>query len=288
MKIKIYITALIVSVLSSCGTEKIAIAGEGWDEIAIVNKGTGLIEWKHSLSEGEECNDIEVTPKGDVLYAYKGGARLMSRKHEVLWDYKAGENEEIHSATRLKEGGYLLGVCGEPSRIVELDEKGQQTKEFKFPTLVFDVHEQFRHVYKTDSFYYVPIMSRTKIMRLSLEEGRLRGTVSLMKHPYAMINHSSGTIITSCGVEGKILIINPALKQLDNYKEIEIKGASLMYPAEIQMLDNNNLLIANSNKSGNDLSQPLILEINDKYEVVWSLPYNQEIKNVTSVYRFKE
>jgi hypothetical protein len=248
-----------------------------------------MIEWTHPLESDEECNNVEVTPEGNVLYAYSKGARLIDRNHATLWDYKAGDNEEIHSVSRLKEGGFLIGVCGSPARIVELDNKGAQTKEIKFPTLIFNTHYQFRNIVKTDSGHYiVPLLDKHKIIRVT-PEGQLKNLVFVAAEAHAVLLLDTGNLLVSCGSGGVIKEINPKDTHFERFIVTqELKGATLLYVAEIFQYPNGNRLIANSNMYSDDKSQPLLLEIDPNKEVVWALPFNKKIPNITAVFAFKE
>ena len=301
MKKHFFLLAAIVCLcFSSCKKEKIAIAGSGWSDIAIVDKKTGMIEWKHTLDAGDECNDIEVTPDGHVLYAYSKGAKLITRNYETIWDYKAKENEEIHTATRLKEGGYMIAVCGEPARIVELDPKGNPMKEFSFPTLIFDINNQFRQVAKTDDgTYLVPLIEKHKVLQLS-PEGRIAGTFFVGYDLFSVKPLENDYVLVSCGKDGLFLEmdlarrgmteINDPLTLTTNFRNVtdKITGGSLLYVAEIFLYENGNKLIANSNMHSIDKSQPLLIEIDKNNEIIWSLPFNRQIKNITAVYSFFE
>lgn len=289
MKKQLFLLAAVLCFCcTSCKKEKLAIAGSGWQEIAIIDKKSGDIEWKHSLENGDECNDIEVTPEGHILYAYAKGARLINRNHEIIWDYKAMENEEIHSATRLNEGGYMLAVCGEPARIVELDPNGTQTKEVSFRTLIFDIHQQFRQITKTsDGTYLVPLMEKRKIIQLT-SEGRNKGSIFTGTDLFSVKVLNNENLLVSCGASGRFMEINPALHRDSIITTSNIQGGSLLYVAEVVPYENGNKLIANSNMYSLDKSQPLLIEINENDEIIWSLPYNKEIKNITSVYSFTE
>jgi len=285
-----FLTAFLSLLCISCKNEKLAIAGSGWQEIAIIDKQSGLIEWKHALEEGDECNDIEVTPEGNVLYAYSKGARLINRNHEIIWDYKAGENEEIHSASRLDDGNYLIGICGMPqARIVELDAAGAVAKELSFPTVIFDLHEQFRQIAKTDSdTYLVPLMAKRKVAIIN-PEGRYKGNIFTSYDMFSVKPLQNGNILISCGMngffeevthsEGKTTVLS-----ITN----AVKGAKMLYVAEIFLYKNGHKLIANSNMYSDDKSQPLLIEIDANDDVVWTLPFNREIKNITSVFSFYE
>ena len=288
MKRLLFLLSVIICI-SACKSEKLAIAGSGWDDIAIVNKKSGTIEWKHTLDPGDECNDIEVTPDGFILFAYSKGAKLINRKHETIWDYKANENEEIQTATRLKDGGYMIAVCGEPARIVELDRSGKQIKEISFLTLIFDIHNQFRQVTKNDSgMYLVPLINKRKVVYLS-PEGRTKKTVFVGDDIFSVKELENQNLLVSCGRDSRFVEIDPEKPQKEN-KIItrEIQGGVLRYVAEIYLYKNGHKLIANSNMYSSDKSQPLLLEIDENDKVVWSLPYNKAIKNITAVYSFFE
>ena len=288
-KLLFLLTAIVCFCISSCKNEKLAIAGSGWSNIAIISKKNGIIEWKHTLEPGDECNSIEVTPEGNILFAYSKGAKLINRKHETIWDFKAGENEEIHSATRLPDGGIMVGICGEPARIVEFDQTGKKTNEISFPTFIFDIHYQFRQVAKTnDGVYLVPLIGKQSILRYTTD-GQNKGLVSVGHDVFSVIPLENNNILVSCGRSSRIVEINPKKPQRENIiVTSEIHGGVLRYVAEIILYENGNKLIANSNMYSSDKSQPLLLEIDLDNNVVWSLPYNKEIKNITAVYSFFE
>ena len=269
--------------------EKLAIAGSGWNDIAIINKKTGIIEWKHTLEPGDECNDIEVTPEGNILFAYARGAKLMSRNHETLWEYKAGENEEIHTASRLPDGGIMVGVCGEPARIIEFDRNGKQTNEITFRTYIFDISYQFRQVTKTDDgIYLVPLIARQTVLRYTMD-GQSIGLVYAGYDVFSAKQLENKNLLISCGRNSLFLEINPEKQQKENIIVTrEIQGGVLRYVAEIYLYKNGNKLIANSNMFSVDKSQPLLIEIDSNNRVVWKLPYNKEINNITAVYSFFE
>ena len=288
MKKQLFLFAVILC-LCSCKKEKIAIAGSGWQEIAIIDKKTGIIEWKHALENGDECNNIEVTPKGNVLYAYSKGAKLINRKHETIWDFKAKENEEIHSAIQIDGEGFIIAVCGEPAKLVELDKNGNTIKEIPFETLTFNINKQFRQISRTESgVYLIPLIEKRKILQIS-PEGRNKGSLFIGNDIFSAKALKNNNIIVSCGSDGNFLEINPLAPHRDSIIVTNsIKGGSLLYVAEIIPLDNGNKLVANSNMYSNNKSQPLLVELNTNDEIIWSLPFNKEIKNITAIYSFFE
>jgi hypothetical protein len=284
----ILLAAILIFCCYSCKNEKLAVAGSGWSEIAIIDKTSGLIEWRYQLEEGDECNDIEVTPDGAVLFAYSKGAKLINRNHETIWDYQANEDEEIHTASRLKDGNFMIAVCGDPARIVELDKDGKQTKEITFPTLIFDTHRQFRQATKkNDGMYLIPLIEKRKILQIT-PEGRFKGSVFIGHDLFSVKALDNDNLLVSCGRDNLFMEINPANQRDSTFVTNRVQGASLRYVAEIFLYENGHKLIANSNMYSDDKSQPLLIEIDENNDVVWTLPFNKEIKNITTVYSFYE
>jgi hypothetical protein len=281
--------AIVCLCCNSCKREKLALAGSGWAEIAIVDKASGVIEWRHSLEDGDECNDVEVTPDGNVLFAYSKGAKLISRNHETIWDYKAKADEEIHTATRLGDESFMIGICGDPARIVELDKNGRQTKEVTFQTLTFNIHYQFRQITKMDDgTYVVPLLEKRKILLLT-PEGRDKSSVYIGRNPFSVKVLPNNHLLVSCGNDRLFAEANPATPRLDSLRLTKsVRGASMLYVAEIFLYENGHKLIANSSMYSDDKSQPLLFEIDVNNEVVWALPFSREIKNITAVYSFFE
>ena len=81
--------------------EKLLVSGCGWKQVSILDKVSGKIEWTHPLQPSEDCNDVELTTEGNILYAYTTGARLINRQQEILWDFKADEKEELYIEAQL-------------------------------------------------------------------------------------------------------------------------------------------------------------------------------------------
>ena len=131
MRIYIIIGVILSMTFRVAAQDKLLVAGSGNPDILLVDKQTGKVEWKHALEKGEECNTVALTRKGEVLYSYKRGAKLVTWDHQVVWDYQTPDKTELQSATLLRNGGVLLGICGNPARFIELDKNGKEVKDRK-------------------------------------------------------------------------------------------------------------------------------------------------------------
>ena len=286
MKKQIIFLAVILLCCSCAKKEKLIIGGSGWQHIAIVDKTTGKIEWKHALAPDEECNKVEVTPKGHILYAYKQGAKLIDRKHQTIWDFKANDGEELHYASYVN-GNYVLAICGMPARIVELDKGGSLIKEIKFLTGIPEIHNQFRQIQKTaENTYLIPFMGRYKVSEIN-EEGRFIKSALTGGTPFSVKILDDGNWLVSCGAGRSLAEIDPETKGVvKTIETTDLNWGSLLFVAEAIRYDNGNTLIANWNGNSDDKSQPHLIEINPSNQIVWRLPFNPEIISITTVYSF--
>ncbi|MDR1332274.1 MAG: hypothetical protein LBK07_09250 [Tannerella sp.] len=289
MKKKMICLAALMLCCACSKQEKLLIGGAGWQQIAIVDKKSGEVEWTHDLAPDEECNDVDITGSGDILYAYRQGVRLIRRDGATVWDYRARENEEAYSASVLASGDYLVAISGMPARIVELNERGETVKEVKFNTATFDIDRQFRRICKTpQNTYLVPLTYKHKISEIS-EEGRYLKSILCSGAPNSVTLADDGNWIVSCGDTRRFLEINPATKKIVKTVETtSLNWGALLHVSELVRYKNGNTLIANSDMESADKSQPKLLEVDSTNQIVWRMPYNPGVGNVTAVRSFFE
>lgn len=271
------------------GTEKFLIAGCGWSKIAVIDKQTQQLEWEHRLNKGDDCNDVELTRKNEILYAYTGGARLINWEQQVVWDYKVKAGEELFTATEIVRGRYLLGICGHPARIVELNRKGKVVDEFTFETGIDRVHNQFRQILKTKrNTYIVPLFGSGDVVEIDRDRKILKRvkaggnlfSVKLLRDEFWLVG---------CGDAHKWVEIDFRLGRVSRTVHSDsLSGISLLFVAEVCPYENGHILVANWNGHSKDKMQPKLLEIDKQNRVVWQLENTGEIVNVSAVFPFRK
>ena len=280
---------VLVILLTSCTVkEKLLVGGCNWDKIAIVDKKTKAVEWTHQLQKGDDCNDLEITKAGNILYAYKGGARLITRGQEVIWDFKVEKGQELYTATELPSGEYLLAVCAPRSRIITLNSRGEKLKEQNFDTGIANVHGQFRQILPTaNNSYIIPLMGKGEVIELTQSSEVIR-RVKVGGNPFSAKLTGDGNWIVTCGDGHRFVIVDP-LKQVVK-DSVSLSGntmASLLFVAEPHYYRNGNVLIANWRGHSKDKTQPQLVELDSKNQVVWTLEPTPEISNISAVFPFK-
>jgi hypothetical protein len=281
---------LVIILSCSCTvSEKLLIGGCGWDKVAIVDKKSNAIEWIHQLQKGDDCNDVEITKAGNVLYAYKGGARLITRNQDVIWDFKVEKGQELYTATELPSGEYLLAVCAIPSRIITLNSKGEKIKEQNFDSGITNVHGQFRQILPTrENTYLIPLMGKGEVIELT-QTGEVIRRVTVGGNPFSVKLLPDGNWLVACGDAHKLVVVDSekqAVKQ--TIAAEDVSNVALLFVAEMNNYPNGNVLISNWNGHSKDKNQPKLIELDSKNQVVWTLAPNDEIKNISAVYSFRK
>jgi len=268
--------------------EKLLIAGCNWDKVMIVDKKTSAVEWTHQLQKGDDCNDVEITKAGNILYAYKGGARLVSRSHAIIWDLKVEKGEELYTATELPSGEYLLAVCAKPSRIITLNSKGEKVKEQNFDSGIPNVHGQFRQVLPTkDNTYLIPLMGKGEVIELA-QSGEVIRRINVGGNPFSVKVMHDGSWIVGCGDAHRVVIVDPVRQIVkDSITAADLSKVSLLFVAEPHSYLKGNVMIANWNGHSKDKNQPQLIELDSKNRVVWTLASTDKDMKISAFYSFK-
>lgn len=285
------LTALLLIGLSTIAAKspKIVVAGSGMDKIVVLDKQSGQIDWSYPLPKGGECNSVAVDKKGDLVFAYSKGARLVTTTKKIRWDYIVPSGEELHTAITLPDGGYLLGICGNPSRIVELDKKGTLRKQITFDTGIKNPHGQFRQIKKSKTgTYLVPLMGKPQLLELSAE-GELLRTYPLPAPSFSVLELKSGNLLLSCGDAHMFAEMDRTsgniVRKIDN-TTLQEKGV-LHFLAQIVQLNNGNLLVSSWNghfKKGENTQVPHIIELDADNRIVWRYDNHTDISKVSTLF----
>ncbi|MGL4779918.1 MAG: hypothetical protein ACRCXN_03695 [Bacteroidales bacterium] len=282
------VKVILMATLLSCGTtitaqKKILMGGSGWNKIVIIDKDTKTIEWEHPINPGEECNCVDYTKQGNILYAYRSGAKLIDKDKNVIWDFPVNpKTEELQTAKQLPDGGYLLGIAGSPLRVVELDKKGNKRFEITYDTGIADKHGQLRIIEKTpQKTYLIPLMESGKVIEID-KNGTLLNTISVAGNVFSAKMYGKNQILVSCGDGHCYQIFDRKGNLIKQIKQDEFENVKLLFVAEIAPWKRN-LFITNWSGHSSHQSEPTLIEVTPENEIVWSLNDKSVFKNISSI-----
>ena len=291
MRVYIIIWVILSMGFRAVAQDKLLVAGSGNPHILLVDKQTGKVKWKHALEKGEECNTVALTRKGEVLYSYKRGAKLVTWDHQVVWDYPAPDKTELQSATLLRDGGVLLGLCGNPARFIELDKNGKEVNEVVLDLEVEKPHNQFRQVFQLrNKNYLIPIMTRQKVLEVT-RKGKVVAEHQIEGKAFSSLELKDGNLLLPCGDGHYYMVIDRRTgEELKRTNANDIPGVSLLFVGQILQLKNQNLLICNWYGHTKDVTvdEPQLIEIDKEGKVVWSLHDKENVGKISAACYLKD
>jgi hypothetical protein len=241
----------------------------------------GAVEW--SIDIADESNDAWVLPSGNILHAYRTGARELTPTKQVVWDYPAPAGSEIHGCQPLDNGNYLLGEShdGGLSYLREVDNTGAVKATVTVQAdATLTAHQQFREVRKTTpGTYLVTYMGLGKARELDAQGKQLR---EFACGSFVATRLPDGNTLIACGDEHRVIEVDPQDKIVWEVDEKDVPGNVLGFAAGLQRLANGNTVIANWSGHGGDATQPQVFEITRDKKVVWEAK-NPDLKLVSMV-----
>lgn len=284
LEIVMILFLLLGTTASAKKKEHLLICGCNWNKIALIDKSNGEILWSHPVLPGEDCNDIERTKNGGILYAYQKGARLIREDHSVVWDYKAPANTEVYTATELPNGQFLISMCGNPAQIVILDKKGKELQTLRFDPGIQNIHDQFRQItLSRKNTYLIPLMGSGEVAEMD-RNGKILRKIPVAGNLFSVQELKNGNWLVACGDAHRFVEIDPRTQQIIREVNTDaLKNVDLLFVAETIRLKNGNTLLCNWCGHSANKNQARLVEVDPENNIVWTLT-NPEVTNVSAVW----
>ncbi|MES2598522.1 MAG: hypothetical protein V4662_24520 [Verrucomicrobiota bacterium] len=253
----------------------------GGGKITILS-ASGEIEWQEEAKNPQDCWRL---PNGNILFAYVGGAKEITRDHKLVWEYKAPTDVKVecHACQPLPDGNVLIVECG-TSRIIEVDRAGKIAKEIKLVTQdTVKLHNQFRGTRKTkDGHYLVCFKGESKIVELD-SSGKVLREIPVTGDPHEVVPLPNQNLLITCGDGHKVVEIDPAGKTVWELNENDLPGNTLRLMAGCHRLPNGNTLFANYLGHGHLGEQPQFFELTTDKKVVWTFEDKGRFKTINQL-----
>lgn len=292
MKIISLIFILCLSCLTTYAQrEKIAIAGSYASNIIIIDKETKKVEWSLPLpfaaNEGGECNSITSMPDGSILFTYKKGARLVKRSGEIVWDFpRPNDNQEIQTAIATKDG-FMLALCGNPSKFIFLDKQGKQISETSYECGIQDIHAQFRQVrLLQNGNILLPLMGAPKVIELNKKGEEIR-TIPTQGGTFSTEELNAKKFIISGGDGVKIYSRKNGLMEKVLVKDT-LPNIRIAFSTQTALTDKGTLLLTNWQGYAPNTQMQIIELDPTTNEILWTFRDTTAIKFVSAIHQFTE
>ncbi len=126
-------------------------AGEAKQEWMFLVRA-GKIVWSYEHPATGEISDAIRLVDGTILFAHQHGVTKINAGKQVLWNFEAPTNTEIHTVQPIGPDRVLLIENGNPARVLVINTvTGNTEKQFVLPVgNARSTHGQFRHARLTD------------------------------------------------------------------------------------------------------------------------------------------
>jgi len=277
----------IIQMYGKAKTERLLLAGSGWNKIVIIDKNTKQVEWEYPLEKGWECNSVAITKEGNILFSYRKGVRLVNYNKESIWDIEAPEGTEFQTAKVLPSGNCLLARCGSPVSIMEVNGKGVIISETNFDTQIEKPHSQFRQVSKNKKGnYMVPLLGISEIWEVA-PGGKVLKTVKIDGKPFCVAPMKNGNWMVGCGDAHFYSELNfEAGETVRRIESKDIDGVTLFFVAQLLPTQKGGLYICNwqgHDKNASEAKSPQVIELDSAGKVVWSLNDNASFGMISAI-----
>jgi len=250
------------------------------DQVCLVS-ADGEIEWR---AEAKHPQDCWLLPNGNILFAYVDGAKEMTLKNELVWEYKATvAGVECQAAQPLPDGNVLIVECG-TSRLIEVDRAGRIAKEIPLATKPeIKTHNQFRGARKlANGHYVVTFKGEGKVVELN-GDGTVVREEKVPGDPHEVIVVKNGNWLVTCGDAHQVVEIDPAGKVVWSLSENDLPGNPLRLMAGAQRLTNGNTLLCNYLGHGHLGENPQVYEVTPDQKLVWSFADHARFKTINQI-----
>lgn len=248
------------------------------NKVAIVSSD-GSIEWDFTATTPQDC---WMLANGNVLFCHQDGAKEVSPKKDVIWEYKAAPKAQCHSCQPLPDGTVLVAECG-LSRLVEIGRNGEMLKEIKIASRAKNMGHQFRGTRRTtDGHTWVCLMDEQKVVELGAD-GQMLREIPVQGFPHAVLKLPNDHLLITLGQAGKIIELDAQLKVIWEIGPDELPGNSLRLPAGCQRLPNGNTIVCNYLGSGFIGKQPQAFEVTRDKKVVWEFADHEHFKTLNQI-----
>ena len=242
----------------------------------------GSVVWSYSIplknaaGDLQEFSDATLHSNGNVVFARKTGAAIVTPEKKLIWNYDAPKGFEVHVAQPIGLDKVMLIQNGNPAKMMIVDiATGQTGKEMILPTgNPLKTHPQFRRARLTAAGTLLAAhQDNNKVAEYDMD-GREIWSIAIPA-PWAAVRLKDGnTLITSN--KGFVIEVNPMKETVWKLTQDDIPAIRFFSLQEADRLASGNTVI--SNWCPNGIKDPKdwptsvqVFEVTPEKKVVWAL-----------------
>jgi hypothetical protein len=232
----------------------------------------------------QEISDATLVSNGNVTFARKTGAGVVTADRKLIWNYDAPPGCEVHVCKPIGLDRVMIVQNGHPAKLMIINfVTGKTEKEFELPVSSdpkSPVHTQFRRAHMTQAgTFLVAHHDQDKVVEYDAN-GKEFWSVAAHIPWDAVRLHNGNTLITSH--DAYVREVNPKGETVWEFTQKDADGIALWTLPEAARLENGNTLISNWCPAGvvdeKGAKAPAkwpttvqLLEVTPDKKIVWAL-----------------
>jgi hypothetical protein len=246
-------------------------------EVCVVNsKGEILRRFKT-----QNPNDVWSLPNGEVLFAWKRGVKIYDKDGKLAFEWSSSEKkDEIHTCQPLADGNILIAQNG-PSRLIEVNRKGEIIKEIPVKSKNDNLHMRFRMCRKLNTGNYLCMMSCDNEIREIDSSGKTVRVIRdipgvQMAKAHAVMRLANGNTLFSTGAGAMAVEVDPDDKVVWKLERKDLPEIKMGFMTGLNRLSNGNTVICFYQGSHH------LIEVTPEKKLVWKwkLPSQRTVVSV--------
>jgi hypothetical protein len=230
----------------------------------------------------QEISDATLVSNGNVTFARKTGAGVVTQDKKLIWNYDAPPGCEVHVCKPVGLDRVMIVQNGRPAKLMIINiVTGKTEKEFELPTDPKGVvHTQFRRAHMTlAGTFLVAHHDQDKVVEYDANGKEIWSVAAHI--PWDAVRlHNGNTLISSH--DAYVREVNPKGETVWEFTQKDAPGIALWTLPEASRLENGNTLISNwcpvgvvdakgAKATAKWPSTVQLLEVTPDKKIVWAL-----------------
>jgi hypothetical protein len=193
----------------------------------------------------QEFSDATMLSNGNIAFARKTGAGVITPDKKLIWNYDAPKGFEVHVCKPIGTNRVMIVQNGRPAKLMIINYvTGKTEKEFELPTDPKGaVHTQFRRAHMTQAgTFLVAHHDQEKVVEYDTNGKEIWSVAAHI--PWDAVRlHNGNTLISSH--DAYVREVNPKGKTVWEFTQKDAPDIALWTLPEASRLENGNTLISN-------------------------------------------
>ena len=246
-------------------------------EVCVVDKEG---KRKH-VFKARNPNDVWALPNGEVLFAWSRGVKIFDKAGKQVFAWNSTEaKDEIHTCQPLADGNILIAQNG-PSRLIEINRKGEVVKEVSVASRNNNLHMRYRMCRKLRSGNYLCMISCDDEIREIDPTGRTVRVIRdlpgvKMSKAHAVTRLDNGNTLFSTGAGAMAVEVDKNDKIVWKLERADVPAIKMGFMTGLNRLPNGNTIISFYQGSHH------LIEVTQEKELIWKwrLPNQRTVVSV--------